>query len=146
MSENKYRALVSKQAEEFYAFPMAYGFGEEGIARGMRSLGLDPSERDRVVAFGDSGGFYRKEDQPKLREMFERHAKERQDAIERDKTGLGFVQDMFVAVLSDTEYPYTGDVSDALDRLGYTLQDVMSDKRLLNGLKAAKKKLRCNMD
>ena len=146
MSENKYRALVSKQAEEFYAFPMAYGFGEEGIARGMRSLGLDPSERDKVVAFGDSGGFYRKEDQPKLRAMFERHAKERQDAIEQDKTGLGFVQDMFVAVLSDTEYPYTGDASDALDRLGYTLQDVMSDKRLLNGLEAAKKKLRCNMD
>lgn len=146
MSENKYRALMSKQAEEFYAFPMAYGFGEEGIARGMRSLGLDPSERDKVVAFGDSGGFYRKEDQPKLRAMFERHAKERQDAIEQDKTGLGFVQDMFVAVLSDTEYPYTGDASDALDRLGYTLQDVMSDKRLLNGLKAAKKKLRCNMD
>lgn len=147
MSENKYRALMSKQAEEFYAFPMAYGFGEEGIARGMRSLGLDPSERDKVVAFGNSGGFYRKEDQPKLRAMFERHAKERQDEIAKDETGLGFVLDMFMAVLADTEYPYTHNADSALDYLGLTLQDVMADKRLIRGLREAKRRLsRSNMD
>ena len=66
------------------------------------------------------GGYCRKSDVAKLNEMFTRHRKELEDAIAGDKTGQGFICDMFLQELENHEYSYTGDVQETLDALGIT--------------------------
>ena len=46
---------------------------------------------------------------------------------------------MFLAELADHEYGYTGDDDDTLDALGYTMEQVMADKRLLHGFEKARR-------
>ena len=45
---------------------------------------------------------------------------------------------MFVYELEDHEYGYTGDDSDTLDALNLTIEDVLQNPALLNGLRRAK--------
>ena len=68
---------------------------------------------------------------------FFRHAEEMRIAIENDTTGDGFIYQMFDYELSNHEYIVSGDVSNTLDALGLTHDEVNSDKRLLHGLKKA---------
>ena len=75
------------------------------------------------------------------RSAFSRHEEERRAAIAEDKTGEGFIYQMFLAELADHEYGYTGDAEDTLEALGYTWEQVTADKRLLRGLEMAQKRL-----
>lgn len=61
--------------------------------------------------------------------------------LQEDKTGDGFIYQMFLCELSNHEYNYTEDVEETLDALGYTWEQIMADKRLLHGLKMAQKKI-----
>jgi hypothetical protein len=58
-------------------------------------------------------------------------------AIENDSTGDGFIFQMFNYELSNHEYCISGDVSNTLEALGFTFDEVNADKRLLHGLKKA---------
>ena len=78
-----------------------------------------------------------KSDVAKLNEMFTRHRKELEDAIAGDKTGQGFICDMFLQELENHEYSYTGDVQETLDALGITAQYMESVPQLLDGLALA---------
>ena len=69
--------------------------------------------------------------------MFTRHRKELEDAIAGDKTGQGFICDMFLQELENHEYSYTGDVQETLDALGITAQYMESVPQLLDGLALA---------
>ena len=60
--------------------------------------------------------------------------KEMKDAIASDTTGEGFIYDMFRAELSDHEYTYTYDVSDAIAACGVTVEEINADQRLAHGL------------
>lgn len=61
------------------------------------------------------------------------------EAIANDKTGEGFILDMFNAALSDHEYAYTRRLDEALQSLELTGEDIANDPRLLTGLTIAKK-------
>lgn len=86
---NVYKELQDKHQQEFNDFPIVFAFGREQFEKEMRSLGLGPSETDKIYALGDTGGFYRRTDAPRLQEMFDRHERERQEAINADLTGSG---------------------------------------------------------
>ena len=58
-------------------------------------------------------------------------------AIAEDKTGEGFIYEMFFCELDNHEYGYTGDSENTLYALGYTMRQVMADKRLLRGFEKA---------
>lgn len=83
------------------------------------------------------GGYCRKSDAAKLDEMLARHRKELEDAISSDKTGKGFIFDMFLQELENHEYSYTGDVQEALDALGITPQYMEAMPQLMAGLSLA---------
>ena len=121
MSTNQYQEMRNRQQAEVNAFPMFFAFNKQQFAEGMRKLGLSPSDTRQVCSiFG--GGYCRKSDVAKLNEMFTRHRKELEDAIAGDKTGQGFICDMFLQELENHEYSYTGDVQETLDALGITAQ------------------------
>ena len=54
-----------------------------------------------------------------------------------DKTGKGFIFDMFLQELENHEYSYTGDVQEALDALGITPQYMEAMPQLMTGLSLA---------
>jgi hypothetical protein len=125
---------------EVNAFPLKFAFSNKQFEEGMKELGLLLDDTDKVYKLGDTGGFYLRSDADRLHEMFDRHEKEMQDAIDSDITGEGFILEMFSYELSNHEYVITHDVEDALNALGIEMADVEKDPRLLHGLELAKKK------
>jgi hypothetical protein len=131
---NKYDALRAKQQKEIDAFPCMWAFNQRQFAEGMAQLGLKETDTDKIYSLGN-GGFIRKTDSEALAKMLNNHAEEMEKAIAEDKTGDGFIYDMFNYELANHEYSYTGDITDTLACLGLTLEKVNADERLLHGLK-----------
>lgn len=136
---NRYQKMVAKHQKEFSEFPLVYGFGNKQIDEGMRKLGLEPSERDKVTSYFGVGDFLRITDVPKLEMMLRRHEAEKEAKIAGDKTGEGFIFDMVDTIMADHEFGYTQDFADVLCALGMTIEQVNADERFLHALhKAAK--------
>jgi len=141
MSTNQYQEMRNRQQAEINAFPMFFAFNKQQFAEGMRTLGLSLSDTCQMCSiFG--GGYCRKSDAAKLDEMLARHRKELEDAISSDKTGKGFIFDMFLQELENHEYSYTGDVQEALDALGITPQYMEATVRIWTCSTAAGRLLR----
>jgi len=142
---NTYETMKNKHQNEVNAFPMVFAFSVEQFKEAMAQLGLKPDETDKIYKLSGTGGLYLRSDGPKLLEMFERHAKELSDAIDSDPTGDGFVYEMFYYELSNHEYTYTVDVTDAVEALGFSMDEVNGNEKLLYALnKAAKDQRRKN--
>ena len=137
---NRYADLKQRQQEEFNAFPMRYAFSNQQFADGMAALGLEPTDTGKIYK-APGGGFYRREDGQRLKEMMERFDRELQEAIAADQTGDGFIYEMFLYELESHEYGYTRDPEEALDALGYTWEQVQEDTKLLNGFAKAHDKI-----
>ena len=133
---NKYLELRERQQAEVDSFPMFFAFNRNQFDEGMRSLGLKPSDTKKIYSIG-AGGFIRKTDSDALHEMLDRHADEMMAAIDADKTGDGFIFDMFNYELANHEYNYTHDPEPTLDSLGLTMEIVKADNRLLHGWRKA---------
>lgn len=131
---NSYKIMKEKHQKEFNDFPMFFAFDNKQFGEGMKKFGLGPTDTDKVYGLSGTGGFYRKSDAPKLHEMFRRQDEEMKDMIAKDDK---FVYDMFYYELGNYEYSYTGDVSDTLDALGLTENEVNSSERLLHALQKA---------
>ena len=134
---NKYRELKSRHEKMMNEFPMFYAFNNKQFEEGMAKLGLNPDETDKIYKLGGTGGFYRKSDSNKLKEMFNTFERETKEAIAADETGYGFIYDMFNYELANHEYCITWDLEPTLDALGLTLAEINADERLLKGFKKA---------
>lgn len=132
-----YQELRNRQQQEVNAFPMVFAFSDKQFVEAMRELGLDPSETDKIYALPGTGGFYRRSDAPALHEMFDRHERERQEAIAADETGDGFVFQMFRDELANHEYNYTGELDETIEALGLTVEEINSSPKMLHGLEKA---------
>ena len=103
----------------------------------MEGWGLDPEkDRDKILRI-PGGGYVQKKDADLLHQTTERHSAEMAAAIAEDKTGEGFICDMFLYELDNHEYGYTRDTEDTLDALGYTAEQVLGDPRLKRGIEKA---------
>ena len=136
MSTNPYQEMRNRQQAEVNAFPIFFAFSNNQFEEGMHKLGLAIKDTCQVCSIG-TGGYCRKSDVAKLNEMFRRHRTELEDAIASDKTGQGFICDMFLHELENHEYSYTGDVQETLDALGITAQYMEAVPQLLDGLALA---------
>lgn len=134
---NEYAALKQRQQEEINAFPMMFAFSNKQFSEGMAKLGLNVDDTDKIYRLGNTGGYIRKTDSEALHQLMAKHDKELNDAIAADKTGEGFIFQMFNYELANHEYNYTGDLEDTLDALDYTPDQINADKRLRHGLTKA---------
>ena len=135
---NKYAELRQRQQQETNALPLGFAFGNWQFEEMMRGWGLDPEkDLDKIYRLGGTGGFYKKADAQLIRDTFNRHEVELEAAIAEDKTGEGFIYEMFLYELDNHEYGYTGDTEDTLDALGYTAEEVQGEPRLKRGLEKA---------
>lgn len=136
---NAYIEQKNRHQEEVNALPLHFAFGNEQIERKIKELGLsnDPKKRAKQIVSIGYGGFVLAEDYPRVKETFERHAREREEAIAADTTGDGYIYAMFDYELANHEYGYTGDPSDTLMALGITYKDLENNPALANGFAKA---------
>jgi len=139
MAKNAYEILRNKQQEEFNKFPMGFAFSDEQFKEAMEKLGLTEKDTDKVVSIG-AGGFIRKSDVKLFNEMNNRLDKEKKEAIAADKDGTGFIKDMFLYELGNHEYIITYDLTDTLDSLDLTMEDVKKKPPPTKKIKKNKKK------
>lgn len=135
---NKYVEMKERHQKEVNNFPIKFAFSDEQFKRAMEELGLTENDLDKVVSIG-SGGFMRKTDVKAYNEMAERQFKEFKEAIEEDKIGDGFIKEMFLYELGNHEYIITFDISDTLDAVGLTEEDIRNNNNLRTGLILAEK-------
>lgn len=138
---NRYRELMNKQQEEVDALPLGFAFSNKQFAEMMQDWGLTIEDTDKILRL-PGGGFIQKKDSDKLHETLDRHDAELKSAIAGDADGTGFIYEMFLCELADHEFGYTGDAEDALDALGYTVEQVYADERLQRGFSKAVKRIR----
>lgn len=134
---NRYAELRRRQQDEFNKLPLGFAFNDKQFKEMMEGWGLNPEKDADKLYRIPGGGFVRKKDSAMLHETTERHQAELQAAIEADKTGAGFIYEMFLCELDNHEYGYTGDTEEALDALGYTAKEVLGDPRLKRGIEKA---------
>ena len=132
-----YSVMKHRQQKEINDFSIMFAFDDNQFDEGMEKLGLKPTDTDKIYSLGNTGGFIRKTDSNAFGEMLSRHETEMADNIANDKIGDGFIFSMFDYELANHEYIITGDVSDTLDALGLTEDEVNSSPPLLNGLRLA---------
>ena len=135
---NLYYELHMKQQKEINAFPIMFAFSNKQFDEGMQSLGLKPTDTNKIYSIG-GGGYIRKTDAKKLDDLLKKHKQEMQKAIDEDD-GTGFIKDMFSYELDNHEYGYTRDLSDTLDSLDLTIDEINKDKKLRKGLQLALKR------
>lgn len=136
MNNETYIQMKRRQQAEFNQFPIKFAFSDEQFERGMRELGLTPEDTDKVYKT-DGGGFYRRDDAPRLHEMMKRFGEELEAAIAADTTGEGFIYGMFLYELNNHEFAFTEELDDTLEALGYTEQDIENNPALKRGLDKA---------
>lgn len=134
---NAYVQLKEQKQKEFNAFPMAFAFGEEQMKEGLEELGIT---KDEAVGIG-AGGFIRKADVEAFKALLKKWQDAEAEAIANDKTGEGFIKDMFVYELRNHEYAYTGDATDAVEALGLTYAEIKSNEALNRGFSLAKEEV-----
>lgn len=136
-----YKQMKDRQQAEFDEFSKAhmfYAYDQEQFNEGMRSIGLDPTETDKIYR-GVAGSYYRKTDSKALSDLMERFEQEKQSAVDADEDGSGFVEQMFEYEMWNHEYGYTGDPYETLVAAGYTVDEVEASDKLLHGWKLAEK-------
>ena len=121
MDMETYRQMQERHQKEMNSFPIAFAYSDQQFDDGMRRLGLDPSETDKVVSVF-YGAFIRKEDHDALMEMFERHTREERDAFVHNEDDWAY--HAFRYELANHEFSYTGDYEPALEACGFTLEEL----------------------
>ena len=136
-NKNEYVNLVRKQEKEFNNFPMFFAYNEKQYEEGKQTLGVIDDKEIYSIGYG----YIRKSDKQSFNNMLERHNKEFKQSIENDKTGEGFIYDMFLYELENHEYFITYELDDTLDALNLTLDEILNSSTLKNGLLLARKKI-----
>ena len=129
---NKYRELKSKHQKEVDAFPFGFAFNQKQFDEMMLKWGLTPDDTDKIYKIG-GGGYIRKTDSDAMNEMFSRHEAERRAAMQDDE----YLYQMFNYELANHEYGYTQDLTDTLEALGLTMNEINADSRMADALKRA---------
>jgi hypothetical protein len=129
---NKYTELKSRHQKEVDAFPFGFAFNQSQFNEMMEKWGLTPDDTDKIYKIG-GGGYVRKSDSDAMEEMFASHEEEHKAAMQDDE----YLYQMFNYELANHEYGYTQDLTDTLEALGLTIDEINADPRMADALKRA---------
>jgi hypothetical protein len=116
-----YQEMENRHHEELNSFDgVFFAFSEKQFNEGMKKIGLDPFDTDKIYNLGNTGGYILKERSPAYRAMFDRHEQELAERM-KDKD---FFYKALVYELCNHEYCYTNDHTDALYALGINEEDI----------------------
>ncbi len=135
--DNMYLNLKEQHQRELEEFPWFVAFDEKQFSEGMKKLGLNPEDMDKIMSV-PPGIIIKKDDEHEYYMMHHRWNEEHMEAIENDVTGFGYVYDMFSSELREHEYDYTADVTDAVESSGFSLEMIATVPKLHRAFEFAK--------
>lgn len=140
---NEYQEMRIRHQNEWNGFPLGFAFDDSQFEKMMANWGLNAKKKEDLAKIEElcAGAYIRKSDVESFKLLNKRHGEELSEKISSDKTGSGFIRQMFDYELRNHEFGYTGEYEDTLDALGYTWKDIEADKRLKNGLTLAARKI-----
>ena len=131
-----YSEMVARHEDEFKFFPVMCAVSKSQFDTGMRNLGLKPTDTDKILCVCRNC-FIRKADEDDFQAMCQRHRLELEAAMDADRTGDGYLLEMFRCELANHEYGYTRDAEPALMALGVAWEDIGGDERLMHAFETA---------
>ena len=142
-----YKQMKDRHQAEVNALPLAFAFSRNQYREKLAEWNITEEEAKAGAIIGiGGGGFIRSGDKDLVIGTFERIHDEEQAAIKADQDGTGFIYEMFLYELNNHEYSYTGDISETLDALSITADDLENSEALRNGLKKAVKEIAAGPD
>lgn len=127
---SKYSAFKKSKQQKVDEFPMMFAFSQEQLEEGKARLGV--TDNKELLSIG-AGGFIRKSDREEFDNLFIQLDKELAENLNDDE----FLYEAFLYELANHEYCYSWDLTDSLDVLGLTVEQVKSDDRMYSILKKA---------
>ncbi len=127
-----YQALSKRQQDEWEDFPIFWAFNQEQFAEGMKKLALLPSDTDQVYPCA-GGGYYRKADSQRLRNLIKRHDHELTEALKDES----FAYSAFRYELENHEFVVSWRIEDTLRSLGLDSEEVEENQVLSRALQTA---------
>ena len=127
---SKYSTFKKSKQQKVDEFPMMFAFSQEQLEEGKARLGV--TDNKELLSIG-AGGFIRKSDREKFDNLFIQLDKELAENLNDDE----FLYEAFLYELANHEYCYSWDLTDSLDVLGLTVEQVKSDDRMYSILKKA---------
>lgn len=124
----KYSEFKNNQQKEVNKFSEKYiffAFNEKQFHKGMASLGLKPSDTDKVYK-DVAGGFVLKSKNQEYKNLIEKLDKEKQEYLSNKEN----LFNALVYELNNHEYCITCDATDAVESLGLDIEDI--DREVLN--------------
>lgn len=141
MEYKSYRKMRAEQQEAVSAILNKYAFfafSNEQFYEGLRKFDLSDSPEDLAkLSRIYGGGYILKDHAAELSAVFDKNADEFSDRCNDPETGSRFLYGAFREELANHEYSYTGDPSDALQALGFTLEDLQEAPEILAIFKKA---------
>lgn len=134
---NKYRLLKDKHQKEVNELPYMFAFNDEQFKNGLKKLGLNENETNKLIYFG-AGVYLKKVDLQKVEEVHARHKKELENEIKADTVGDKFIKDMFLDEMYNHEYGYTREIEPVLEALNISEYNLRQNDNLRKGLMLAK--------
>ena len=135
----KYNELKEKNAKELNDFDgIFFAFSNEQFIEGMKKLGLNEDDKDKVCSFG-SGGIILKSRSKAFNDMFKRNSSAMEEALKKPD----FLLSALSYELANHEYCITYDFEDTFDALGLTFEDIKAVDGGLDALREAKESAMC---
>jgi hypothetical protein len=120
-----YQEMKDKHRKRVNNFPTFFAFSDKEFAEGMKKLGLNPDDTDKILKIG-GGGFIRKSDSKAFADMVDSFNSDLKMLLNDDNA----LYDALVYELENHEYCITGDPTDTLDVFGLSVSDLEKDERL----------------
>jgi hypothetical protein len=117
-----YTELKKRQQNELNEFEgIFFAYNNDQFAEGMIKVGYDnlDNPKDKIYSLG-AGGYIRKDRSKAFHAMFERHAEERKQRNKDEQ----FLVESIAYELANHEYCITRDVTDALNALGLSREEL----------------------
>ncbi len=124
-----------KEFNEFTNKNMFFAFDKKQFEEGMKKLGLDPSETNKIVSIG-AGGYLLKN---KIDDFKSLSKKQKKELKQLRKNKKQFATDLFAYELANHEFGLTYDLSETLDALNMTLSSIKKEPETYEALKTVLK-------
>ena len=141
MTRETYIQMKNRHEKEYADFTkkcVFFAFSNDQFNEGMKKIGLNPKETNKIYKIGHGGFILRSKSKEHI-ELLNRFGEETEQAIKNDFDGTGFIREMFEYEMNNHEYGYTRDITDTLDCLNLTMEQIQANEKLLNGFRIARK-------
>lgn len=134
------RAGQQRRMNDFLSKYAFFAFSEKQFNEGLKQLGIAPGTKGAIATI-PGGGYLLADKAQEFTDILKSFTQERAAAIQDPETGQEFAFDMFLTELYNTEYGYTGDTTEAIEHLGYTLQEIEAEPVLKAAFEKACKRI-----